>query len=548
MSLFYSRALLFFSGIRLSFCLILLKLKTRIFIELSIFSIRSVRFVFPLIIDWIRLIFIRVVLLISGNVLHFSNLYIEDEVYIKRLTHLVLLFIRSIRALIFIPNIIALLLGWDGLGLVSLLLVTFYASPKALGAGVLTALSNRIGDAFILVSLSIIYEFNYYFGVIRLEGQPIASLCVILAAITKRAQFPLSSWLPAAIEAPTPVSALVHSSTLVTAGVYLIIRLYPLLRNRKFFNYTILCIGAITSLLAGIRAIVEFDLKKVIALSTLSQLGLIIISIGLGYPGLAFFHLLTHAILKALLLVCAGCLIHFHGHAQDIRQIGGVRSQLPVVRTAMSISSLALCAVPFMAGFYSKDAILECLFLSPFRFVVVFVAIFSTIFTGMYSARLFMGGVVSHSKSSPCSRLKEPIISPIMNLGIGALLGGSVLMSFVGPFCLEPFRPYIKRLFSCILVMAPLFAIFRGGLKALINIKKIRVSYYKSGRRMFSLTPTTTQFTIESGSSPSRDFCYSDQSWLEGGHFIEVKAGSSFFINLIVARGLIFFITYFVLA
>lgn len=162
------------------------------------------------------------------------------------------------------------------------------------------------------------------------------------------------------MEAPTPVSALVHSSTLVTAGVYLIIRLYPFLRNRFSLNFFILIIGAVTSLLAGIRAMVELDLKKVIALSTLSQLGLMIIRIGLGYPKLAFFHLLTHAILKALLFICAGCLIHFHGHAQDIRQIGGIREQLPVIRSALSISSLALCAVPLIAGFYSKDAILEC--------------------------------------------------------------------------------------------------------------------------------------------------------------------------------------------
>merc|ERR1711893_562433 len=195
--------------------------------------------------------------------------------------------------------------------------------------------------------------------IVRLSGQPVGCLCLMVAAITKRAQLPFSGWLPAAIEAPTPVSALVHSSTLVTAGVYLIIRLYCFLRNRMLFNISILIIGAVTRLFAGIRAIVEFDLKKVIALSTLSQLGLIIIRIGLGYPFLALFHLITHAMFKALLFICAGCLIHFHGHAQDIRQMGGVRDHFPITTSAFCVSNFALCAVPFIAGFYSKDAILE---------------------------------------------------------------------------------------------------------------------------------------------------------------------------------------------
>lgn len=158
------------------------------------------------------------------------------------------------------------------------------------------------------------------------------------------------------------MSALVHSSTLVTAGVYLIIRLYDFLSQRRIFRGCILIVGAVTRMLAGLRAIVEYDIKKIIALSTLSQLGLIMISLGLGYPKLAFFHLITHAILKALLFVCAGVLIHLHGHAQDIRQIGGIRYQFPFTRSAIGVSKFALCALPFISGLYSKDAILEVFF------------------------------------------------------------------------------------------------------------------------------------------------------------------------------------------
>lgn len=225
-----------------------------------------------------------------------------------------------------------------------------------------TALSNRIGDAIILLSIGLLFESTYHLEALRFTSQPLARLRIILAAITKRAQFPFSSWLPAAIEAPTPVSALVHSSTLVTAGVYMIVRFYDLLSQARFLSLFMLWVGAITRFFAGARAIVEFDVKKIIALSTLSQLGLIIIAIGLCIPILAFFHLITHAIFKALLFICAGTLIHFHGHAQDVRHIGNISYQLPVTTTSISISRLALCAVPFMAGFYSKDAILESFF------------------------------------------------------------------------------------------------------------------------------------------------------------------------------------------
>lgn len=209
--------------------------KKVVILELTIYSSNSRVLSFPLIFDFIRLLFIRVVLFISANVLNLANLYIEDEVFLSRLTLLVLLFIGSISALILIPHITALLLGWDGLGLVSFLLVAFYSSPKALGAGMFTALSNRIGDAIILLSIALLLEWIYHLETIRLHGQPLASLRIMIAAITKRAQLPFSSWLPAAMEAPTPVSALVHSSTLVTAGVYMLIRLLDLLSQTPFF-------------------------------------------------------------------------------------------------------------------------------------------------------------------------------------------------------------------------------------------------------------------------------------------------------------------------
>lgn len=319
------------------------------------------------------------------------------------------------------------------------------------------------------------------------------------------------------MEAPTPVSALVHSSTLVTAGVYLIIRFYPFLRNRFFFNGTILIIGAVTSLFAGIRAIVELDLKKVIALSTLSQLGLIIISIGLGFPFLALFHLITHAMLKALLFICAGCLIHFHGHAQDVRQIGGIRDQFPVTISSFCISNFALCAVPLMAGFYSKDGILEAFFFSPLRIIAIRVALCSTLFTGMYSVRLLVRGLLSAQKRPRASRFSEPIVVPIMSLSFGAVLGGSVLACVLGPLAFEPFGPFSKRFLTFLLFFGPLIVIVGSNLRRIKNMVKLSLSYYAAGSGIFFLTPFTRQKVLFRVNAPSYQMCVSDQSWLEVG-------------------------------
>lgn len=207
---------------------------------------------------------------------------------------------------------------------------------------------------------------------------------VILAAITRRAQIPFSAWLPAAIAAPTPVSALVHSSTLVTAGVYLLIRFRDLLSVNSFLFY----VGVFTIFISGLGANFEMDLKKIIALSTLRQLGLIIIILSLGFKDLSFFHLLTHALFKSLLFLCAGVFIHSMGDIQDIRHLGGVIVSCPVTSFYFIGASLALCGFPFLAGFYSKDLILEVYFMmftNIFMFVVIFLA---TIFTLRYSVRL----------------------------------------------------------------------------------------------------------------------------------------------------------------
>lgn len=188
-------------------------------------------------------------------------------------------------------------------------------------------------------------------------------LFIVIAAITKRAQIPFSAWLPAAIAAPTPVSALVHSSTLVTAGVYLLIRFSPAL-NGSLEQKGLLLLARLTIFIAGLGANFETDLKKIIALSTLSQLGVIITILAIGWSDLAFFHLLAHALFKALLFICAGSIIHRVGDYQDIRVMGRMVKFIPLRVARINLANLALCGTPFLAGFYSKDLVLEVAFCS----------------------------------------------------------------------------------------------------------------------------------------------------------------------------------------
>ena len=215
-----------------------------------------------------------------------------------------------------------------------------------------------------------------------------AGFTIIVAAITKRAQIPFSAWLPAAMAAPTPVSALVHSSTLVTAGVFLLIRFFPFLKSCSFFQPRLLCISVATLLLAGVGANYENDLKKVIALSTLSQLGVIMMRLGIGIPYLALFHLYTHALFKALLFLCAGAIIHNSSNWQDIRTMGIMFSQAPLTTTCMNVANLSLCGAPFLRGFYSKDLILEVSLFSPTGSIMVLLIFIATGMTAAYSLRL----------------------------------------------------------------------------------------------------------------------------------------------------------------
>lgn len=345
------------------------------FFEWEIINFNSCNFTLNFIFDWIRFLFISFVLFISSIVIFYSWEYINLDKNKIRFIYLVFLFILSIIFLIISPSLISILLGWDGLGLVSYCLVIYFQNYKSYNAGILTALSNRVGDVALLISIAWIFNlgrWSFYFYLEFIKLNFFFLFIIIIAAITKRAQIPFSSWLPAAIAAPTPVSALVHSSTLVTAGVYLLIRFNHYLINNGIYLFVLLLLGRLTILISGLGANYEMDFKKIIALSTLSQLGLIIRILSLGYIKLAFFHLLTHALFKALLFLCAGIFIHRIMNFQDIRFSGGFSNQLIIVLVYFNISRLALCGIPFLAGFYSKDIILEFVLISNVNIIIFF--------------------------------------------------------------------------------------------------------------------------------------------------------------------------------
>nr|YP_010852867.1 NADH dehydrogenase subunit 5 [Tomicus yunnanensis]WGL40312.1 NADH dehydrogenase subunit 5 [Tomicus yunnanensis] len=370
----------------------MLYLDIKLYLEISFINLNTLDIVYVVYLDWISLLFMGFVLLISSMIFKYTGGYMGDDFNLKRFVMLVSLFVFSMMLMILSLNFITILLGWDMLGLVSYILVIYYQNVKSFNAGMLTALSNRVGDAALLMSIALSstfsgWNFMFYIEIYKDNFMmKMLLLFIILAALTKSAQIPFSSWLPAAMAAPTPVSSLVHSSTLVTAGVYLLIRVFPAFSD--IMCKSLLIISLITMFMAGICANFEYDLKKIIALSTLSQLGMMITILCVGGRDLAFFHLLIHALFKALLFMCAGAIIHNFSNCQDIRYMGSLISFMPFTCICLNISNFALCGLPFMSGFYSKDLMVEMFSLNITNIFIYLMFYISIGLTVSYSIRL----------------------------------------------------------------------------------------------------------------------------------------------------------------
>nr|ASM41874.1 NADH dehydrogenase subunit 5 [Scaphoideus varius] len=377
-------------------------------LEWPLYSNNSMYMEYVIYLDWISMFFTFVVIFISSMVVLYSSVYMGMYSYSSmRFLFLVLLFVFSMLLMILSPNLLSIMLGWDGLGLVSYCLVIYYSSLKSYLAGMITCLINRLGDIGLLISLGWIFSYgswNFMFY-LDLYMSNIFYL-IILSSFTSSAQIPFSSWLPAAMAAPTPVSSLVHSSTLVTAGVYLLIRFFNYL---IFINTFFLFISLMTMTMSSFCANYEYDLKKIIALSTLSQLGLMMSCLFMGLVDLSFFHLLSHAMFKSLLFLCSGIIIHLMMGCQDIRMMGSICFSMPLTCCSFNISNMALCGFPFLSGFYSSDLIVENSSFSSMSLIMFILFYMGLGLTASYSVRLFYYSILSSFSFVGLSNLFEDI-------------------------------------------------------------------------------------------------------------------------------------------
>nr|YP_398833.1 NADH dehydrogenase subunit 5 [Leptotrombidium akamushi]BAE47115.1 NADH dehydrogenase subunit 5 [Leptotrombidium akamushi] len=384
-------------------------LKSNIFLELKVGPF-PMTFCF----DWISWFFSSFVLLVSCLVLIYSNYYMMGDQYYKRFTLMLLLFVLSMIILIFSGSLFTMMIGWDGLGIVSFSLVIYYADKDALISGLVTIFTNRIGDALMLISIFVMAgSWNFF----SFNG----GLFFTVGAMTKSAQFPFSAWLPAAMSAPTPISALVHSSTLVTAGVYIMIRLEQFL---SFFSKPLSIFALGTMLGAGTVALFEKDFKKIIAMSTLSQLGLMFFLLSIGAWKICFFHMVCHAIFKSMMFLSAGTFI-MDGD-QDTRKKGMMLKLQPFSAVVLVFASLSLMGIPFFSGFFSKDLALDLIFSENCNILSYWLFFVGCILTVLYSMRLMYPSVMKMSSQNE-SISSSSLIASLPVLLIWAAVAGKTL-------------------------------------------------------------------------------------------------------------------------
>nr|YP_010693590.1 NADH dehydrogenase subunit 5 [Scolytoplatypus raja]WCB99781.1 NADH dehydrogenase subunit 5 [Scolytoplatypus raja] len=507
------------------FGMMCLLMEKTIYLEFNFMEMNFMSVEYVIYLDWVSFVFMSTVLLISSMIFFYMKDYMHGEKSFIRFIYLMLLFICSMMFMIMSMNLIAILIGWDGLGLVSYLLVIFYQNMKSNNAGMLTALSNRIGDAFFLLSIGLMVDHSSWkFMFIKndlLEYSSLIMWMLMLAAMTKSAQIPFSSWLPAAMAAPTPVSSLVHSSTLVTAGVYLLIRLLDSMNSWMllFLLYTSL----LTMFMSGLNANFEYDLKKIVALSTLSQLGMMIVIISLGGSDLAFFHLIVHALFKALLFMCAGAVIHNFSGLQDIRFMGGALKYMPITSVCLIISNLSLCGVSFLSGFYSKDLIVEVLSMSSVNNMMVYILFYFSIgLTVSYSFRLMyyvFSSEINHSALSYFSDENNNSMNKSM-LGLVFLVIsiGSFMMwsNFYFPYYI--ILPYMMKLMVVSMIfLGALFGIIMNWLKFFsIPMYYLMSGFYFLFSSMWYLPVISAKGVSSKSLVPgSFYFKFIDNGWLE---------------------------------
>ncbi|RPG96990.1 MAG: NADH-quinone oxidoreductase subunit L [Candidatus Pelagibacter sp. TMED165] len=402
-------------------------------------------------IDPLSSVMLVVVTLVSALVHIYSIGYMSHDPHKPRFMSYLSLFTFSMLVLVVSDNFLQLFFGWEGVGLCSYLLIGFwYKKNSANNAAIKAFVVNRVGDFGLAIGIFLIFyhmgtiNFNDIFNLVpeltekkitflNYEINLITSICLFLfvGAMGKSAQFFLHTWLPDAMEGPTPVSALIHAATMVTAGVFLVVRCSPIFEYSQFALNIVAIIGMITALFAASVALVQNDIKKIVAYSTCSQLGYMFFAVGVGAYHVAIFHLFTHAFFKALLFLGSGSVIHAFKDEQDIRNMGGVWKRLPITYILMLIGTLALTGFPFLSGFYSKDAIIEFAFLQDTKIggYSAFIGIFTAFLTSIYSWRLLFKtfhGSYNNKKILIENTHESPYVMllPLILLALGAIFAG----------------------------------------------------------------------------------------------------------------------------